>query len=77
ANQMDFNNPDYQPTIDKSDEMYQKAIDPFETYIELDPKNTGVLQVLFQVHKRAGNTEKAIEYKEKKEEIEAEQNSGE
>ncbi len=77
ANQMDFNNPDYQPTIDKSDKMYENAIEPFETYIEQDPNNTGVLQVLFQVHKRAGNSEKAMEYKKKKEKIEAEQKSEE
>jgi tetratricopeptide (TPR) repeat protein len=65
ANQMDFNDPQYEATTNKSEEMYKKAIDPLEVYIEADPNNVGVLTVLFQVHRRAGNTEKALEYKKR------------
>ncbi len=68
ANQMDFNDPRYDETVAKSEEMYTKAIDPLEVYIEQDPENAGVLQVLFQVHRKAGNTEKALEYKKRAEE---------
>lgn len=65
AGQMDFNDPQYQPTMDKSEEMYKNAIAPLEVYIKQDPNNAGVLTVLFQVHRRAGNTEKALEYKKR------------
>lgn len=68
ANTMDLNDPRYQNVIDESEEMYTKAIEPLEIYIEQDPENAGVLQVLFQVHRKAGNTEKALEYKRRAEE---------
>ncbi len=63
ASQMDFNNPDYDKVSERSQEMYKKAIVPLEIYIKQDPNNAGVLNVLFQVHRNAGNTEKALEYK--------------
>jgi len=72
ANQMDFNDPRYNETVSKSEEMYTKAIAPLEVYIEQDPENAGVLQVLFQVHRKAGNTEKALEYKKRAEAAAAE-----
>lgn len=77
ANQMDFNDPQYEPTMNKSEEMYKKAIDPLEVYIKQDPNNAGVLTVLFQVHRRAGNTEKALEYKKRADEAAASQEEGE
>ncbi len=67
AKQMDFNDPRYNETVAQSEEMYKKAIVPLEMYIEQEPDNTGVLQVLFQVHRKAGNTEKALEYKRRAE----------
>lgn len=68
ANQMDFNDPRYNETIEKSEEMYRKAIEPLELFIAQYPNEAGVLQVLFQVHRKAGNTEKALEYKRRAEE---------
>ncbi|MDX1653252.1 MAG: tetratricopeptide repeat protein [Brumimicrobium sp.] len=65
ARQMDLEDPNYSATLEKSEEMYKKAIDPLEIFIAQEPNNAGVLNVLFQVHKRAGNTEKAIEYKKR------------
>ncbi|PWH87183.1 tetratricopeptide repeat protein [Brumimicrobium oceani] len=65
ASQMDFNNPDYDKVSARSQEMYKNAIAPLEIYIKQDPNNSGVLNVLFQVHRNAGNTEKAIEYKKR------------
>lgn len=68
ANSMDLNDPRYNKTLEESEEMYKKAIEPLEVYIDQDPKNTGVLQVLFQVHRKAGNSEEALEYKRRAEE---------
>lgn len=68
ANSMELNDPRYNETLEKSEEMYKKAIEPLEIYIEQDPENAGVLQVLFQVHRKAGNTDKALEYKKRSEE---------
>ena len=71
ASRMDFNNPNYEKVKEKSTEMYKKAIDPLEVYIKTDPENAGVLRVLFQVYRNAGNTEKALEYKKRAEEADA------
>ncbi|MCO5268849.1 MAG: tetratricopeptide repeat protein [Brumimicrobium sp.] len=68
AGQMDFNDPDYEAVSQRAKEMYEKAIAPLEIYIQQDPNNVGVLQVLFQVHRNAGNTEKAMEYKRRADE---------
>jgi hypothetical protein len=65
ASQMDFNNPDYDEVNKRSQDMYKKAIGPLEIYINQDPNNSGVLNVLFQVHRNTGNTEKALEYKKR------------
>lgn len=69
ANDMDFNDPRYDKTVEESEEMYKKAIVPLEIFIDAEPENTGVLNVLFQVHRKAGNTEQALEYKRKYEEL--------
>ncbi|WP_107037482.1 tetratricopeptide repeat protein [Brumimicrobium mesophilum] len=71
ASQMDFNNPDYDDVSKRSQEMYKKAIEPLEIYIKQDPNNSGVLNVLFQVHRNAGNTDKALEYKKRADAIDA------
>ncbi|PKR80134.1 hypothetical protein CW751_11560 [Brumimicrobium salinarum] len=67
AGQMDYNNPNYEAVSKRSQEMYQKAIAPLEIYIKQDPNNAGVLNVLYQVHRNAGNSEEALEYKKKAE----------
>jgi len=74
ASQMDFNNPDYDEVNNKSQEMYKKAIPPLEIYIDQDPNNSGVLNVLFQVHRNAGNNDKALEYKRRADAAAAEGN---
>lgn len=74
AAQMDFNNPDYERVSNRSQEMYKNAIAPLEIYIKQDPNNSGVLNVLFQVHRNAGNTDKAMEYKKRADEAAAEGN---
>jgi tetratricopeptide (TPR) repeat protein len=62
AKQMDFNDPNYETTIAKSEEMYKNAIEPLEAFIEQEPNNAGVLQVLYQVHRRAGIMEEFKAY---------------
>jgi len=74
AAQMDFNNPDYDEVSQRSQDMYKKAIPPLEVYIAQDPNNSGVLNVLFQVHRNAGNNEKALEYKKRADAAAAEGN---
>lgn len=69
ANQMNFNDPRYDETVKKSEELYKEAIAPLEAYIEQKPDDVNVLNVLFQVHRKAGNTEKALEYKRKVDEL--------
>ena len=65
AGNMSFDDPRYDTAVKESEEMYKKAIEPLEVYIDQDPENAGVLQVLFQVHRKAGNTDKALEYKKR------------
>ena len=69
AKQMDFNDPNYETTIAKSEEMYKNAIEPLEAFIEQEPNNAGVLQVLYQVHRRAGNMEEFKAYKKRFDDI--------
>lgn len=74
ASQMPFNDPNYDEVSNRSQEMYKKAIAPLEIYIKQDPNNSGVLNVLFQVHRNAGNSEKALEYKKRADAAAAEGN---
>lgn len=76
ASQMDFNDPQYEPTMKKSEEMYKNAIAPLEVYIKQEPNSVGVLTVLFQVHRKVGNVEKFKEYKQRAEEAAAAQEQG-
>lgn len=69
AGQLDFNDPNYNAKKEESDQLYEKAIAPLEAYIEAQPDDVNVLQVLFQVHRKAGNTEQALEYKRRAEEL--------
>ena len=74
ATQMDFNNPDYDQVSERSQNMYKMAIAPLEIYIKQDPNNSGVLNVLFQVHRNAGNSKEALEYKKRADAAAAEGN---
>lgn len=65
ANQMNLGDPRYEPTLQKSEELFKKALIPLEKYIQADPKNKSVLQILYQIHYNLGNSEKALEYKKR------------
>ena len=43
---------------------------PLEKYIVAFPDDKAVLNILFQLHRNLGNSEKAIEYKKRAEGIE-------
>lgn len=63
ANEMDENDFNYDITLGKSTELYKKAVDPLEKYIAKQPKDANVLLILFQINQNLGNSEKALEYK--------------
>lgn len=65
AANLELNDPRYKGLIDKSMELYKKAIPPLETYIKTDPNNAAVLRVIYQVYRGVGNNEKALEYRKR------------
>ena len=65
ANEMDENDFNYDITLGKSTELYKKALDPLEKYIAKQPKDANVLLILFQINQNLGNSEKALEYKQR------------
>ena len=67
--QLDYDDPNREELEKKSEEKYAQAAIPLEIYIEQDPNNAAVLRVLYQVYYNAGNTEKALEYKKRSEEV--------
>lgn len=67
--QLDYEDPNREELEKKSEELYAQAAVPLEIYVEQDPNNAAVLRVLYQVYYNAGNTEKALEYKKRSEEV--------
>lgn len=65
ANQMKLGDPNYDSTLEKSNEVYQRALVPLEKYIAAQPNDKAVLTILFQIHRSLGNSEKALEYKKR------------
>lgn len=53
----------------EADELYKKAIPYFTKAIELKPDNTEILQILYQIHTRLKNEDKAAEYDKKLQEL--------
>jgi len=67
ADGLKFGDPNYNLLKQKSDETYQRAVGPLEKYITSNPDDKAVLNILFQLHRSLGNSEKAIEYKKRAE----------
>lgn len=65
ANQMNLGDTRYEPTIQKSEELFKKALIPLEKYIAAEPKDANVLLILYQLHHNLGNSDKALEYKKR------------
>ena len=65
ANQLKFGDPNYNRMIQESDEIYKRALVPLEKYIAKSPNDKDVLNILFQLHRSLGNSEKAMEFKKR------------
>jgi tetratricopeptide (TPR) repeat protein len=65
ANQLKFGDPNYNKMLQESDETYKRALVPLEKYIAKNPNDKDVLNILFQIHRSLGNSEKALEYKKR------------
>ncbi|MEY3425836.1 MAG: hypothetical protein RL679_1194, partial [Bacteroidota bacterium] len=65
ANQLKFGDPNYDKMLKSADEIYKRALVPLEKYIAKNPNDKDVLNILFQINKNIGNTEKALEYKKR------------
>ena len=70
ANQLKFGDPNYNKMIQQSEDTYKRALIPLELYIESFPTEKAVLNILFQIHRNLGNSDKALEYKKRAEGIE-------
>lgn len=65
ADSLPFGDPNYDKILKKADDIYKKAIPHLEHAARINPKNPEVMRALFQLHRRLGNTDKALEYKAK------------
>lgn len=65
ANQLKFGDPSYNKMIENSEATYKRALIPLEKYIDKSPNDKDVLNILFQINRSLGNSEKAIEYKKR------------
>jgi tetratricopeptide (TPR) repeat protein len=69
ANALPLNDPNFNKMIAESDEYFKQAVVPLEVYINANPNDKAVLQILSQVHRSLKNAEKAAEYKRRMDEI--------
>ncbi|GGZ17346.1 hypothetical protein GCM10007049_07290 [Echinicola pacifica] len=51
--------------LGEADDLYSKAVPLFEKALEQKPENTEIMQILFQIHTRLKNEDKANEYDKK------------
>ncbi|TNF46947.1 MAG: tetratricopeptide repeat protein [Bacteroidetes bacterium] len=65
ANQLKFGDPKYNVMLAEADDLYKRALVPLEKYITKIPEDKDVLNILFQIHRSLGNSEKALEYKKR------------
>lgn len=65
ADQLPFNDPNYNVMIQESNDLYARALVPLEKYIANYPEDQPILNILFQIHRNLGNTEKALDYKKR------------
>ena len=65
ANQLKFGDPNYNKMLKDADDTYKRALVPLEKYIAKSPNDKDVLNILFQLHRSLGNSEKALEYKKR------------
>ncbi|MEJ6776456.1 MAG: tetratricopeptide repeat protein [Crocinitomicaceae bacterium] len=69
ANKLKLGDPSYNKLLNKSNVLYKRALIPLEAYIANDPNDKAVLNILFQINRSLGNSEKALEYKKRAESL--------
>ena len=69
AGQLDYKDPKGPILEEKSKEVLGRALIVLEKYIEKNPNEKSVLDILYKTHYKLGNTEKAAEYKKRMEAI--------
>lgn len=65
ASKMKLGDPDYEALKKESEENYKKAIPHLERSLELNPQNVDVMNTLFQLYRKLGDSAKALEYKKR------------
>jgi hypothetical protein len=63
ANQMELGDPNYNKTLQQSEDIFKRALIPLEKYIISEPSDKNVLLILYQLHHNLGNTDKSKDYK--------------
>ncbi len=69
AGQLDYKDPKVTTLEAQSKEVLERALIVLEKYIEKNPNEKAVLDILYKTHYKLGNTEKAAEYKKRAEAI--------
>lgn len=65
AKKLKLGDPKYDTMIEESNSTYKRALIPLEKYIASYPNDKAVLNILFQLHRNLGNSDKALEYKKR------------
>lgn len=65
AKKLKLGDPNYDTMIEESNSTYKRALIPLEKYIASYPNDKAVLNILFQLHRNLGNSDKALEYKKR------------
>lgn len=65
ANKMDKNDPREQEVLKQSEDKMNGAVETLEQYLEKDPNNKAILDILYRAYYKSGNNEKAMEYKKR------------
>lgn len=63
ANQMELGDPNYNKTLQQSEDIFKRALIPLEKYIVAEPNDVNVLLILYQLHHNLGNSDKSKEFK--------------
>lgn len=69
ANALKPNDPNFDKLIAESDAYYTQALVPLEAYIAMQPNDKEVLLNLSKLYRSLKNTEKALEYKRRHDEV--------
>lgn len=65
ASNLKLGDAQYDVLMSQSTEAYERAVGPLEKYIAKNPSDAPVLNILYQLHRALGNSEKAKEFKQR------------